>query len=176
MIMKNKQIKNTVLSAVFLSLGIVLPLFTGQIKEIGDSLLPMHLTVMLCGFFCGPVYAGAVGFLTPVLKSVLTSMPPIYPNAIWMSAELLTYGICVGLFYKIFKKNGVLGIYLSLIPSMLIGRIVWGVCKAILLGSAGKTFTIAMFISGGFTDAFLGIAIQLLLIPIIVNIFKKEKL
>ena len=40
----------------FLVLGMVLPLLTGQMKEIGASLLPMHLAVMLCGAMCGREY------------------------------------------------------------------------------------------------------------------------
>ncbi|MBQ9997837.1 MAG: ECF transporter S component, partial [Clostridia bacterium] len=54
--------KRLILSAVFLSLGIVLPFLTGQIKEIGDTLLPMHIPVMLCGLICGWKYGLAVGF------------------------------------------------------------------------------------------------------------------
>lgn len=48
--MKTKKI---VLSALFLAIGIILPFFTGQIKEIGDTLLPMHIPVLLTGFICG---------------------------------------------------------------------------------------------------------------------------
>ena len=48
--MQKSRIQNMVLSAMFLGIGIVLPLLTGQIKEVGDTLLPMHLPVLLCGF------------------------------------------------------------------------------------------------------------------------------
>ena len=47
------EVKKLVISAMFLSLGVLLPFLTGQIKEIGDSLLPMHIPVMLCGLICG---------------------------------------------------------------------------------------------------------------------------
>ena len=57
-ISKNK-INNLLLAAMFLSIGFVLPMFTSQIKEIGDTLLPMHIPVMLCGLICGKRY----GFL-----------------------------------------------------------------------------------------------------------------
>ncbi|MBQ4543558.1 MAG: ECF transporter S component [Clostridia bacterium] len=154
--------KRLILSAVFLSLGIVLPFLTGQIKEIGDTLLPMHIPVMLCGLICGWKYGLAVGFLTPVLRGVIVGMPPLYPNAVWMAFELATYGFTIGFLYNRFHK-----IYISLIISMLSGRIVWGVVKAILLGVADKPFTIEAFIAGGITDAIPGIILQLVLIPII---------
>ena len=41
------------LSALFLALGLVLPLITGQIPQIGKMLLPMHIPVLLCGMVCG---------------------------------------------------------------------------------------------------------------------------
>lgn len=40
--------KNLTLSAMFLALGLVLPLLTGQIPQIGNMLLPMHLPVFFC--------------------------------------------------------------------------------------------------------------------------------
>ena len=43
--MKNSQIKNTVLTAMFLALGLVLPFLTGQIPQFGSMLLPMHIEV-----------------------------------------------------------------------------------------------------------------------------------
>ncbi len=40
--------KNLVLSAMFLAIGLILPLFTAQIPQIGQMLLPMHIPVLLC--------------------------------------------------------------------------------------------------------------------------------
>ena len=171
--MKSQAIKKMVLSALFLALGMVLPLLTGQIKEIGDSLLPMHIPVMLCGLICGPIYAALIGFALPFLRSAVFSMPPIYPQAVWMSLELLTYGLIIGLVYCIFKKKTILNIYISLITSMLLGRVVWGIAKAWLLGLAGKAFTFEMFVVGGFIDAAPGILLQLILIPTVVKIVEK---
>ncbi len=170
--MKNNQkTKRIILSALFLALGIVLPFFTGQIKEIGDTLLPMHIPVLLTGFICGWQWGLVVGLILPILRSVLFSMPPMFPNAIWMAAELATYGVVSGIMYSKAKK-----VYLSLIISMISGRVVWGITKAILLGFGGKAFTLTAFITGGFLDAVPGIILQLILIPVIVKIVnKKEK-
>ena len=161
--------KKTVLAAMFLSIGIVLPLLTGQIKEIGDTLLPMHLPVMLCGLVCGAKYGLVVGLVLPFLRSAIFSMPPMYPNAVWMALELATYGFVIGIIYSKFKNKTVKSVYISLICAMLSGRIVWGISKAILLGLGGKVFGFAMFITGGFADAWLGIVLQLMLIPLIMR-------
>ncbi len=171
----NKRLRQTLLSALFLSLGIVLPFFTSQIKEIGDTLLPMHIPVMLCGLLCGPWYGLSVGLLTPLLRGVMFSMPPIYPNACWMALELATYGFVLGILYYKSKRKDLKWLYFSIFTAMLSGRIVWGIAKAVLLGVGGKTFTLLAFVTGGFLDAILGIVLQLILIPIIVKLIEKEK-
>ena len=172
--MKKQHLQKSVLAALFLAIGMVLPFLTMQIKEIGDSLLPMHIPVMLCGILCGYSYGAAIGFLLPFLRSVCFGMPPLYPNAVWMALELMTYGLVIGFLYeKLPKKLPFL--YVSLIASQLIGRIIWGISKMILLGVNGKAFTLTMFISGGFIDALPGIILQLLLIPTIIMIIKKTR-
>lgn len=166
--------KNIILAALFLALGMTLPLVTMQIKEIGDSLLPMHFVIMLCGLICGPQYGLICGFLLPFLRSAIFGMPPLYPNAIWMSAELLTYGFVVGYLYKNFFKKQIWWLYLCLIISMLSGRIVWGITKTLLLTASGNAFTFGAFLTGGFLDAVPGIIIQLVLIPIIITIINER--
>ena len=174
--MQKIKTKRLILSAMLLGLGIVLPVLTGQIKEIGDSLLPMHLPVMLCGIICGAKYGTAVGLMLPFIRSLTFGMPPLYPNAIWMALELATYGLVIGLMYHKSKKLKKGHLIFSLFISMIAGRIVWGVSKAILLGIAGKAFTIEAFIVGGFVDALLGIALQFILIPLIIGIYEKTRI
>ena len=109
--------KKLTLSAVLLALGLILPFFTGQIQEIGNKLLPMHIPVLICGFVCGWKYGMLVGFITPLLRCVLFSMPAPM-NAICMAFELATYGIVAGILYgKLVKSK--LRIYISLLVSMI---------------------------------------------------------
>ena len=118
--------KNIALSGLFIALGIVLPFLTGQIPNIGRMLLPMHIPVLLCGFVCGWPFGLIVGFVTPLLRSVMFGMPPLFPTAVAMSFELAAYGLTAGLFYKYSKKN-TLSTYITLLLSMICGRIVWGI-------------------------------------------------
>ncbi len=167
------SIRKIILSAIFLSLGMVLPFLTGQIKEIGDTLLPMHIPVMLCGLICGGKYGFVVGVILPFLRAITVGMPPIYPNAVWMSLELATYGMVIGFLYGTFQKKQLWWLYCSLLTSMICGRIVWGVTKVVLLGIAGKTFTIYAWITGGLLDSLPGIIMQLILIPVIIQLKDK---
>lgn len=168
--MSKANIQKTIISAMFLALGMVLPFLTGQIKEVGDTLLPMHIPVMLCGLVCGYKYGFVVGLLLPFLRATTVGMPPIYPNAVWMSAELAVYGIVIGILYSSFHKKQMWWLYCCLIISMISGRMVWGVAKTILLGMAGKTFTIEAFIAGGVIDSLPGIILQFALVPVLAKL------
>ena len=65
-----KNTKKLTLSALFIALGIILPFFTGQIKQLGNMLLPMHIPVLLCGFVCGGPCGLIVGLIVPLLRSL----------------------------------------------------------------------------------------------------------
>ncbi len=158
-------LKNLTLSAMFLALGLILPIFTGQIPRVGNMLLPMHIPVLLCGLICGWQYGAVVGFVTPLLRSVLFGMPILYPMAIGMAFELMTYGLVVGYVYGHSKWKCIISLYRAMIISMITGRLVWGIAQIILLGIAGNSFTLQAFMAGAFINAVPGIVIQLILIP-----------
>ena len=175
LVTKMIKTKTLVLSAFFLALGVVLPSLTGSIKEIGDSLLPMHLVIMLCGVICGWKYAPIVGICMPFLRSMIFGMPPLYPNAVWMALELAAYGFATGMLYKFLPKKNVM-IYVNLVLSMLIGRVVWGLVRFAIAGLGGSEFSIALFVAGAFTQAIPGIILHIVLIPILVMALKKGKI
>lgn len=168
-----KKTTKLVLSAVFIALGLTLPFLTAQMQDIGNAFLPMHIPVLLCGLFCGAGYGAAVGFILPLLRSVLFSMPPMYPVAICMAFELCTYGLVIGLLAD--KKTGIGWMYTSLITAMVAGRLVWGLVSAVVWGMGGKTFTVSMFLAGAFLEAVPGIVIQLVLIPVLVQAIRKVR-
>ena len=129
----NIQIKKLSYAALCLALALVLPFLTGQIPTIGAMLSPMHIPVLLCGFLCGWQWGLAVGFVAPILRSVLFGMPKLYPTALAMMCELAVYGAATGFFYRLFPRRP-WRIYLSLVLAMLLGRIVWGCAQYFLLG------------------------------------------
>lgn len=161
-----KQTKKLVLSAFFLALGIVLPFLTGQIQQIGNMLLPMHIPVLLCGFICGWQYGLVVGLITPLLRSALFGMPPFMPTAAAMAVELAVYGLVTGLLYrKLPKKTPYL--YVSLLCAMAAGRAAWGIVGIVLYGMAGSGFSAQIFLAGALLNAIPGIILQIVLIPVI---------
>lgn len=170
-----KTVKNLTLSAMFLALCMILPFITGGVPQIGNAISPMHIPVLICGFVCGWQYGAAVGFIAPLMRSLLFSMPPMYPKAVSMAFELAAYGLLCGLLYKAFPKKNVY-IYPALIISMLGGRAVWGIARYIMAGLSGSEFSMAMFVAGAFTQAVPAIICHILLVPPVVMAFKKTKL
>ena len=158
------------------AIGLVLPFATGQIPEIGNMLLPMHIPVLLCGFICGWKYGLAVGALLPIIRALIFGMPPLYPSAVTMAFELTAYGFLTGFLYPILRKKNLTAVYISLITAMIAGRIVKGIANAVCYEIINKGYTFVMFISGAFLEAVPGIIIQLILIPAILLAIKKTSI
>ncbi|MBQ2944664.1 MAG: ECF transporter S component [Ruminococcus sp.] len=161
----NKKLVNMLLSAMFLSIGLLLPFLTGQIQQIGNMLLPMHLPVILCSLVCGWQYGLAIGVILPIMRSLVFTMPVLYPSAITMSFELATYGFLTGFLFVKARWQCIRSLYRCLITSMLAGRAVWGIAMLLLLGFKGEAFTLSTFISGAFINAVPGIILQLIIVP-----------
>ena len=160
-------------AAVSLALAFVLPFFTGQIPEIGAMLCPMHIPVLVCGYLAGWQWGLAVGFTAPLLRSLTLGMPPLFPVAVAMAVELAVYGLATGLLRKLLPRGGAY-LYLSLVLSMILGRLVWGGAMFLLLFASGGAFTFTAFVAGAVTGALPGIVIQLVLIPPLVVILERS--
>lgn len=162
-------------AALCLGLCMVLPFLTGQIPEIGSMLSPMHIPVLICGFVCGWYYGGIVGFIAPLLRFMLFQMPPIYPVGMAMACELAMYGIATGLLYKMLPKK-IPFIYINLVISMLMGRVVWGIVRALMTTFSDTEFTWAAFMSGAFINAVPALILHIVLIPVVIIGLRKAKL
>ena len=158
-----------VLAALFLALAYVMPFLTGQIPEIGSMLCPMHIPVLLCGFVCGWPWGLAVGLIAPLFRSLILGMPPLFPTALCMSAELAVYGAVAGWMHGHLPRKKPY-IYCSLLAAMVAGRLVWGGAMLVCLGLGGGRFTAAAFLAGAVVNAIPGIIAQIVLIPILVMV------
>ena len=166
--MKRSSILKMVLAAFFLALAYVLPFLTGQIKEIGNMLCPMHVPILLCGFICGWKWGLGVGFIAPLFRSLTLGMPILFPGAVCMAFELAAYGAISGLMYRFLPHKRV-NIYCSLITAMIFGRLLWGAAMFLcVVGINGGAFGFSAFIAGAVTNAVPGIVIQIVVIPAVV--------
>ena len=163
-----------VLAALFLALAFVLPMITGHVPQIGNMLCPMHFPVLLAGVVLGGPWGLALGFIAPLLRSVLFGMPPMYPIAISMAFELATYGLVSGLVWHRVKHTLPM-MYAALVSAMVAGRLVWGAVRFVLAGLSGTAFPFSAFLSGALLTAVPGIIAQLILIPLILSALQKAK-
>ena len=173
--MTSLQIRKLTYAALFLALALVLPFLTGQIPQIGSALSPMHIPVLLCGFLVGWPLGLAVGFIAPLLRSVIFGMPVMVPGAVAMAFELAVYGLISGILYRLLPKKK-WSIYVTLIVAMLAGRVIWGIARLIIAGLSGNSFTWALFLAGAFTNAVPGIILHIILIPVIVMVLERAGL
>jgi Protein of unknown function (DUF1393). len=169
--MKKTMTVNLTGAALCIAVGLVLPVFFHMIGA-GPAFLPMHIPVLLCGFIFGWQYGAVCGLIVPLLSSVLTGMPPVFPTATAMMLELCAYGALTGILYQRLRWN----VVPALICAMLGGRIVSGAANAVFMNMAGKSYGLAAFISGSFVEALPGIVIQIILIPILILALEKAKI
>ena len=162
--------KKMILSGLFIAMGLILPMIFRTVNLSGSIFSPMHLPVMLGGFLLGPVYGAAIGFITPVLSSVLTGMPPLMPIMPTMALELLGYGFMTGLLFRKTKK-----IYISLILSIVFGRLCSMVGAFILSLTLAPQISPIPYVVSGVVNGLPGIAIQLIVIPALVKFLTTNK-
>ena len=167
------NIKKIVYTAFFIALGIVLPMLFHLIggPGLGRVLLPMHLPVIIGGAFLGPIAGLIIGLITPLLSSLFTGMPPVIPMLPIMIAELGIYGLIMGYFFYRIKMN----VYLSLILTMLAGRIAASFVVMVLVFGFGFQLPAnpLIYIYGTITAGFPGIIGQLLIVPIVLRYIKR---
>ena len=158
---KTISAKNLAFCALCIALCVVLPMAFHAIANAGPIFLPMHIPVLLCGLACGWPYGLVCGVLGPVLPG--------------MMVECGVYGLVSGLMMQlVHTKKLYADLYISQITAMLLGRILSGVCKALLFAPA--TFTVAAWATTSFVTGLPGIAIQLVLLPTLVVALTKARL
>lgn len=169
----NKKITTMeiVLGGMLLASGLLLPMVFHLFGLTGQVALPMHIPVLIGGFFLSPPLALFLGIITPLVSSVLTGMPVLFPMAVIMMFELGTYAFSASLFARKMKLPAVT----SLILAMIAGRIAAGVTVAMLVQLFGVKMNPVLYIKGAVITGIPGIIIQLIFIPSLIIAIKTYK-
>lgn len=171
---KMSTVKKSIITAICIALCVVLPQAFHAIPNAGSIYLPMHIPVILCGLICGWQYGLLCGVAGVGLSHLITGMPPV-PVLPSMMIECAIYGLMCGIMMKFVKTKKIYAdLYISLIVSMLIGRIIAGTAKALIFSSGDMT--IAAWATSYFVTGLPGICIQLVLIPNIIFALTKANL
>ena len=168
----NNSVREMVISSLCITMGLILPVIFHSFG-LGSTFLPMHIPVLLSGFILPMPYAVAVGAITPLLSSIITGMPPMFPIMPYMVFELAAYAAVASILSRKMRLNP----YPSLVGSMIVGRIVAGVVVWVLIELFGaKLPNPFVFIGSAITTGIPGMIIQLVAIPPMVVILKKTNI
>ena len=157
--------RRLVIAGLLLAIGIIIPMIFHSTGIAGTVFLPMHIPVLIGGFLLPPYLALLLGMLTPLINSLVTGMPPLYPMATIMIFELGVYGLIASLLYRRLSVPSII----SLIVSMIAGRIMAGLVVFILATFFAVQLDPILFIIGGVTTGIPGIIIQIILVPSLIH-------
>ena len=174
------DVKKSVITALFISLCVVLPLSFHMVQISGSVFCPMHIPVLLCGLICGWKFGMICGLTGPLLSFLLTGMPSA-ASLLSMTVELATYGLVAGLMMAVIHtKRTYADLYVALIIAMFAGRIAAGVMRALTFSffsaAAAEVFSVSVWTTSYFITSFPGIVIHLIIIPTIVFALIKARL
>jgi len=175
LVLKYNDIRSYVLTAVFISLSVLVPWVFHQFHLAGPKFLPMHIFVLVAGLIFGWQAGLVVGLLTPLVSYAISGMPVlnILPQVV---VELSAYGLIAGILREKFN----LRIVWSLLGAMIGGRIALLLGILIISFIAGESYSPL----GLETSPFLafwsiiklglpGIIVQLVFIPVAIWIAGK---
>ena len=150
---------------IFVALDVAIPWLCHIIHPLaGPMFLPMFFFVLLAGVLFGWRAGVLVGLLTPLVSYGISGMPlpQVLPRII---TEAAFYGLAAGLLRGHFK----LGVLASLIGAVIIGRLAAFAGMALLLGGSHSAITAWQTAKLGWP----GIALQLILLPLIILLLEK---
>lgn len=157
------------LTGLFITLGVVLPIVFHQFALAGRIFSPMHIPVFLAGIFVGPASGLIVGLICPALSFLLTGMPPPYAVPL-MSLELPVYGISIGILIRIIKLP-----IISLLVAMILGRLAFALGLFLFGLFLSLPYGPREFIKISVITGLPGIAIQLILVPLLIEAIQLTK-
>lgn len=156
--------KDLVVAGLLLALGLVTPMAFHLFGGTGPVFLPMHIPVLIGGFVLPPFLALILGMVTPIVSSVLTGMPVIFPMGVIMFFELGIYGLVASLASRKLRLSSIP----SLIIAMIAGRLAAGIVVFVLSSGFAVKMNAIAFVKGAVVTGIPGIVIQIIFIPSLV--------
>ena len=182
---KNAQLIKMIIAAMLMAVGMVMPKMLGGVEVIGQSISPLHIPALIAGLTLGGFWGGVVGFASPLLAHYVMQAPPVINVALPMAFECLAYGVISGVMYvllrRLFKQlPSIVALLGAQVMAMVLGRVVGGAAKALLLAAgvitAKGAFTFTVFVTSYFVSTAVGAVIHLIVVPAVVVALEKAKL
>ncbi len=139
----------------------------GAGSGVGEMFLPMQLPVLFIGALMGPVAGAVTGILSPLVSHALTGMP-VSAMLPFLMIELGVYGLSAG-----WMKNKLCKPVVRILTAQVAGRAARSLAMIgafYLFGSALPLHSSWTYITAGVW----GIAIQLLVLPVLLTLVEKR--
>lgn len=136
---------------------------------LGQTLLPMHLPVLLVGLLAGPYAGVATGALAPVISFALTGMP-MAPMVPFMVIELASYGLFAGLLRGVRLPSALpspLDWLVRLLGAQVAGRLVDALAIAVAVAFLGNTSMTVASVWAAVLTGLPGLVLQWVAVPAI---------
>jgi hypothetical protein len=163
-----QYIRQIPLTALFASLGIVLPQFFHLIG-LGSIFLPMFLPVMMGSMLLTWRFALALAVICPVVSWAITGMPPVAPPVLpVILAELTVLSLTISIIHVHLRKS----FWLALSVGILTDRATLLILVYLLtplFGLEHPLFSLALVTAG-----FPGIVLQLITIPLAMVLIRQR--
>ncbi|NEG55101.1 ECF transporter S component [Bifidobacterium platyrrhinorum] len=150
---------------------------TGLGTMIGQTLLPMHLPVLLVGLLAGPFAGLATGALAPLASFALTGMP-MAPMVPFMVIELASYGLFAGLLRGVRLPVAVpspLGWLGKLLAAQVAGRLVDALAIAVAVAFLGNTQMTVASVWTAVGTGMPGLVLQWVLVPVVMAVVDRHR-
>lgn len=140
-------------------------LFLGLGAAVGQTFLPMHLSVILVGLVAGPAVGLVSGALAPLASFALSGMP-VVTTLPFMVVELAAYGLVAGLVRSV-RMPAVLRV----LAAQVGGRVVLTVATLLAASLLSSPASAAAIWTTTLVAGLPGVVIQLALLPVLSRVF-----
>jgi predicted membrane protein len=157
------KLRPMVISAAMAALALVLPPAFHMVG-LGSKFLPLLLPLLLNGFLVPPCWALFTGLITPLISTLATGMPPLYPP---ITAVVALEGATLGAVAAVIYRGKRQRLWPALIAAVVAGRVMALASSWILaryFGLPPALASTAMLIQGA-----PGVVLQLLVVPLVVR-------
>ncbi len=150
-----------IICALLIMAGLFLTTLCGS-PQAAEAYLPMHIPVLLVGFLLPLPFALGTAAAVPVLNSLISGTPALWPMLPVMLAEFIVYVLEANLTYRKCRLN----IYLALCITILCGRAAAAVAiYAVSTYFGADIAAVSSHFASAIMNGWPGILIQLALIP-----------
>ena len=158
-----------VVSAAMAALALILPIAFHAVG-LGSQFLPMLLPLLLNGFLVPLPWALLTGATVPIISSLMTGMPPMYPPiALEMSLEGAAIGGIAAAIYGFRPRRFWPALLTAIVVSRFLGLgAMWVLARAFSL-PAGFV-SAAMLIKG-----LPGVALQIVVVPLAIGQLRRSR-